>query len=669
VSLHFTSAATSATARLISNDSFISVASGSVNLETRSDRTSVARFSVAVATNVPSNHTAALTIEVQSPPGTVVNQAPIRLPVAPSFLPLELPFAHDRVLLPVPNGRHVLVADDSGDQEGPTDRVYATFRNSDGSFTPVVVLSDTSRNARRPQAVVAPNGDVHVVYSQFVATLDFAGFPAYTSYSAATGQWAPSTLFTNGAQVTRIGERNTSIALDSSGTVHLAFATTASVVTMRRVGGVWGEPVSFPVTTSEDTREVRLVNTSSGLKLFVRPVLSSFFGAPTFDRRMFLLEYNGTTWSPPVEVTGVGPGELAHLPFVFSGTARRFYQPAASGLVRLAQLNGTSWSSLTSVRDIGNVDFIRGFFGLQLGSSSFASYLSRPVAATQGSTRELVQGSVTSPLSGDRKLRAALPFVTRDTSARFHIFNQELELFRIPGFGTFAEFPSFTRYYTTAPLAAAALPTVPIVVDDGATTSSDRELHASWSSSHGAGIASYRVAWGTVPGGTDILPWQETTATQGTFDLGDQRLLPGQTLYASVQARSAALLSSDIGVSDGITVALGNRCTAPPWNSTVVYHDVGTLVTYQGATWSNQYWQSNQIPGASGSYAWAFVAECTGEPILPPCTAPAWNVNQKYVAGDRVSHNGFEFENLWPSIVPPDGTAGNPWKWVATCQP
>jgi hypothetical protein len=440
---------------------------------------------------------------------------------------------------------------------------------------------------------------------------------------------------------------------------------------MRLVSGTWTPQVAFPIPApTDDTYEVGLMNTSGPLQLFVRPVDTSALGNPTFDRPMFLLEFDGSAWSPPVELTSVGANELAHLPFSFGGSSHRLYQPANSSLVSLAELDGTSFSPVSPVLDIDGVDFIQGFFSRMLGSSSFASFLARPVAATQGSQRELVVEGATTALRGDRKLRATRPFILKDAAGPFHVFNQEQELFRVPNVGVFVDRPAFTSYYTTAPLASSALPSVPTVVDDGAITSSDRELSASWSSSHAAGIVSYRVAWGTQPGGDDLLPWQETTATELTFSLGDQRLLPGQTAYASVQARSGALLSSDIGVSDGITFEppAANLCTAPPWNSTVVYVDPGTLVTYQGATWENQYQQSQQTPGG-GAFAWEFVAECVGDPVLPPCTAPAWSSSQPYSPGNRVSHNGFEFENLWPSAVPPDGSSGNPWKWVLTCQP
>gem|GEM_PF-6122602 len=50
------------------------------------------------------------------------------------------------------------------------------------------------------------------------------------------------------------------------------------------------------------------------------------------------------------------------------------------------------------------------------------------------------------------------------------------------------------------------------------------------------------------------VPWTITTDVEKKFDLGEQRLLLGQTVYLSVEARSNAILSSERGVSDGITM-------------------------------------------------------------------------------------------------------------------
>lgn len=163
-------------------------------------------------------------------------------------------------------------------------------------------------------------------------------------------------------------------------------------------------------------------------------------------------------------------------------------------------------------------------------------------------------------LIDDAKYRARYPVIQELSGTRF-IFNQEFRIFREPAHGDTPEHiytvPHHTSFYSSKPADPKALPTLPVVTDDGDTTTDSRHLHARWSSSHGAGIKEYRVAWGTAPGLDDIVPWTLTTRVEQTFDLDEQRLLPGQTVYLSVEARSNAILSSAMGVSDGITI--GNR--------------------------------------------------------------------------------------------------------------
>ena len=91
-------------------------------------------------------------------------------------------------------------------------------------------------------------------------------------------------------------------------------------------------------------------------------------------------------------------------------------------------------------------------------------------------------------------------------------------------------------------------------------------------------------------------------------------------------------------------------------------------MTYQGATYRNLYWHSNVTPGGSGP--WELVGSCVGEPVLPECSAPAWSSGVSYATGTRVAHGGYEFVASWANQgATPTGTAGNPWKWVLTCEP
>ncbi|MFZ5893822.1 MAG: S8 family serine peptidase [Myxococcota bacterium] len=662
VSLHFTSGGSSATARLTSSDPYVSVTSGPVTLTgPKADRVLTASFNISVAAGVPKDYSAPLNVvlETSAPSVTTV----VRLPVAPTYRQLKLPFAYEQSLITHPSGKQFFAADES--PQFGRHRVYAAFRNSDGSFTQETTLSDTTNNARRPQVVVDTNGDVHVAFYQSVQSQDFAAFPRYSKYTASTGQWS-TTLLTSGASINGSLEHNIALARDQNGVLHLAWGSVNGLVLTKQENGSFGaqQSIQIPVESGMlPELDLKFLMQGGRLKLFVRPIPTPPFGIgqANYRRRVQVMEYDGAAWSSLVELSAGTAEENAALPFVFNDSVRRFAQPIGSASVNLSQLAGTNWNVLQNVQDIGSADFRTGFFGLQR-TSDFVTFVAKPVAVTMGSTRELREASVLKVLPGDSTRRAQFPTITQ-LSGNLYVFNQERRLHR--QLENWFEYPFASSFYTKTSLAPAALPSVPVVTDDGATTNSDRLVHATWSSTHASGIAYYRVAVGTAPGKDDLLPWAQTTLTESTFDLGDQRLLPGQAAYVSVEARSNAVLSSAIGASDGISLA--TLCRAPTWNSVIAYQEPGTLVSYQGATYRSLYYTSGSIP-TSQNGAWALVGACTGAPPVPACTKPQWVAGTTYPAGARVSYNGYEFIAQWASNVTPTGASGNPWKWVLNCQ-
>jgi cyclophilin family peptidyl-prolyl cis-trans isomerase/Leucine-rich repeat (LRR) protein len=98
------------------------------------------------------------------------------------------------------------------------------------------------------------------------------------------------------------------------------------------------------------------------------------------------------------------------------------------------------------------------------------------------------------------------------------------------------------------------LPTTPAVTDDGATTTSNTQLHATWSSSDPeSGIAEYQYAIGSTAGGTDVVGWTSAGAAAGVTRSG-LTLTFGTIYYFAVKAKNGKGLWSGVGVSDGITV-------------------------------------------------------------------------------------------------------------------
>ncbi len=95
-------------------------------------------------------------------------------------------------------------------------------------------------------------------------------------------------------------------------------------------------------------------------------------------------------------------------------------------------------------------------------------------------------------------------------------------------------------------------PTTPVVTDDGEYTSDKTQLHAMWTSEDPeSGIAGYKYAIGTSPGGQEIVSWQSVgTATSVTHT--GLNLVTGVTFYFAVQAKNGSGAWSETGVSNGI---------------------------------------------------------------------------------------------------------------------
>ncbi len=121
--------------------------------------------------------------------------------------------------------------------------------------------------------------------------------------------------------------------------------------------------------------------------------------------------------------------------------------------------------------------------------------------------------------------------------------------------GAWSAWSEEAHFNTMSASADSTPPTTPSIADDGVTTTSTSELHAVWTSSDAeSGIAEYLYAVGTSPGGNDVLDWTSAgAATEKTIT--GLSMTPGQTYYVSVKAVNGQGLTSEVGSSDGITVA------------------------------------------------------------------------------------------------------------------
>jgi hypothetical protein len=98
-------------------------------------------------------------------------------------------------------------------------------------------------------------------------------------------------------------------------------------------------------------------------------------------------------------------------------------------------------------------------------------------------------------------------------------------------------------------------PSTPVLTDDGGSTTSTTQLHATWTCNDPeSGIEKYQYAIGATAGGTDVVGWTSVGVSDGVTRTG-LKLIVGVTYYFSVRAKNADGLLSGVGVSDGILVA------------------------------------------------------------------------------------------------------------------
>ena len=150
-------------------------------------------------------------------------------------------------------------------------------------------------------------------------------------------------------------------------------------------------------------------------------------------------------------------------------------------------------------------------------------------------------------------------------------------------------------------------PTVPVVTDEGAYTSSTRLLSATWSSGDPeSGIAECFYAVGATPGGTDIRDWTSAGA-QTSAVITSLLMIDGSKYYISVKARNGAGADSAVGTSDGITVDI-----TPP--STPVVTDDGTYT--MDATKLHARWSASDPQSGIAKYEYSIGTSAGGTDVL-----------------------------------------------------
>jgi len=515
--------------------------------------------------NIPGDHIASLNLELSTNEAGVLGVDEMKLRLNPLLSDPQHIVPHtsstdfiDPKLLLKPGGGAVVLCRSRLESEAYGSQVYARSVDLSGNLGPVVRISNAPAviYADKYQADVSTTGRVYVSFRGIVAEWDAEIF--YTSQDPNDQTWSTPVQLTTNAEIYGFGiDGEHAIGVDSQNYPHIVWVdcrngqtelyymhsdsagwSPETVIATPPGNPFWisqlnlifdsdgigyllwrqqdGQSIYMMILTQGTWSSPQLVTTTFDLSYFFSPGLDSqnqlhlVYGAPTLDDVSYRC-YDGTVWSNPEVIMNAYVSGSTERPVIAIGPDDQLHvirkaQPYFSEGQTVSQIyetvyDGTSWFFLTQVT-----------FGR---SGNFIS---------------------------------DIDYTISESGARLFIGSLDTD----PGF---AFEPVSTRdiVLLTSDLDPGRLPSRPTVTDEGTTTYNPVSLQASWSSSHGSGIAEYKYGVGTVPGEADLRYWTSVGAeTSATIDLADTPLVAGQTYYVSVRARNTIGYYSLCGSSDGI---------------------------------------------------------------------------------------------------------------------
>ncbi|HKP07747.1 MAG TPA: carbohydrate-binding protein, partial [Microbacterium sp.] len=128
-------------------------------------------------------------------------------------------------------------------------------------------------------------------------------------------------------------------------------------------------------------------------------------------------------------------------------------------------------------------------------------------------------------------------------------------------------------------------------------------------------------------------------------------------------AEGTVTITATSAITPAVTATATITVRPAAWVATATY-DTGARVSYQGATYVAQWWTKNQQPGATATGPWAKA----GDPAACGSAAlPAWTDSWIYTGGEKVVHDGRQWQAKWWTRNQIPGDKNGPWQLLSVC--
>ncbi|MHC4701503.1 MAG: hypothetical protein ACYTFQ_13130, partial [Planctomycetota bacterium] len=523
-------------------------------------------MTICIDDDTPEDHIASISLEISTAEHGLVATDELRMHLNPGlsepFTVAHHPQNFDYIrpkLAVLPNNALAVVYRSNSFADN---QLYARIAHRLDAWDPIVKISEAPgiKAARGHSVAVSDNGWLHVCFLGVVGSWEAEIF--YTAWNPNDRLWIDPVQVTTSAEIFDRDipgwDSPITIGIDLQGHPHIVWVDyrrdlTADFYHIRHDGNNWSpeKVIAIPPDNASNILQPHLIFDSRGTGYLI-------WGQVDEDS-IYMTQLTGNHWSSPELTTTTSVNTAFTLALDSQDQLHlAYFAPWHDELV-YQLYDGNKWSDIEMLTD-------KSVFGrnpvivIDPDDRLRVARMSRPhYPLGQWQIYEWIHDGMSwSTMTPVTFTRAGIPlhnldYVIDKSGTRLLVGQVDT----IPSGDALFNADTDIVLFTSNP-DPAWYPSRPVVVDGGLITTNRNALEASWSSTHVSGIAEYEYGIGTFPGEADLRYWKSAgTQTTVVEDLTDTPLIPAQSYYISVRARSATGYWSPFGASDGIVYLPG----------------------------------------------------------------------------------------------------------------